>query len=1010
MKETSDQWVVRLTSDQVKGPYSTEALRNMIISGAFNGNEEVCPYPQGEWQVLTKQAEFYDALLESLENPTDYDNKKTQKMEAETIVRVSPPPINKETPQLEPPKEIPKFDLKEFVENQIKADADLKERLEGAKKADKKNLSITSLANSIETAQKKAVAVRAQNQVAPISQKSLAVTNNVQPPDIQLTDIKKLKQKEAKKMIPFIIVIILLLGAAGYLFLIDDSFMQKENSGWTLRAPSKIPGAAVTEQMAQNYKRQALSALQSAQYEDLLLAQEGLIKIVESSDRDLEAYGLLCVTYEQLWPFTRQTDLDLKSILTTMQMARTINPISNFSDTCQAIYLLTKGQAKEAKSLVEKTLDNRTEEKFSLDTFLYFIKAEMLEYETNFTNAVAYYEQASKLWPQWSTAHFGLARMHYKLNKFTEARQEYEIILKDYPNSKSALYGLALVELALTKNEDKAATYFANGFKSKQKIQKDFHAQALLAYTKILVDKKDNKLALEVAQEGYRVSPSNRDLKELVISLGGEEKTEGANSEIVLVGDQFARAGDHLTAQAQYKTAFELNPKNGLAAYKAAKSLWLINQTRDAVIWLEKSIKANPLLLQAYVLKADYESQRYNFTAANKTLALANTKFPQSHEVNKALAQLEFRKNNMYLAIQYGERSIRVYDADAELLTLLAEAHMFIFLNGPSTRNEDQERKNQAKASAKQYAGRAIDLEPAWPEAQITFAKVLAAIDGAVRGETYLKELIKTFPYTIEYRIALADYYRQYEKFSESAKVYEEVLSIDSKSKKAAFGLAEAYRVLNKTDLAQKYYNITSSLDPSDVEAMFANAKLLIETASGREVIAKNEQALAKLDLVKKINPEFPKVSFYMARCYLELGNYKKAIEMIAEEKQRNPSIADSYILGAEIYYRQAQFNECAIEYSAAIKLRPSTAELYVKASICYRNSNSADIAEDMLAMALEREDGYPETHREYGYIYLSKRQSKLALDSFNKYLALSPNAPDRDAISAQIKRLGGGP
>jgi tetratricopeptide (TPR) repeat protein len=193
------------------------------------------------------------------------------------------------------------------------------------------------------------------------------------------------------------------------------------------------------------------------------------------------------------------------------------------------------------------------------------------------------------------------------------------------------------------------------------------------------------------------------------------------------------------------------------------------------------------------------------------------------------------------------------------------------------------------------------------------------------------------------------------------------------------------------------------------VEPLFSNAKLLIETASGREARAKNLQALAKLELVKKINPDFPKVSFTMARCYLELSEYDRALEMIADEKKKNPRIADSYILAAEIYYRKAQFKECAAENSAAIKLRPNSAELYVKASVCYRNSDAIEIAEDMLAMAIERESGYAEIYREYGYIYDKKGQSRNAVVNFEKYLVLSPNAPDRDQVNNEIKRLGGG-
>ena len=125
MKENSGQWVVKLQSNQVKGPFSTDELRNMIIAGSFTGSEEVCEYPQGEWQILTKQTEFYDALLESLENPIEAGNARSQKMDAETVIK----PPEKEVV-------IPKFDLKEFVEKELKEE----ELKVAARNAPKKNV------------------------------------------------------------------------------------------------------------------------------------------------------------------------------------------------------------------------------------------------------------------------------------------------------------------------------------------------------------------------------------------------------------------------------------------------------------------------------------------------------------------------------------------------------------------------------------------------------------------------------------------------------------------------------------------------------------------------------------------------------------------------------------------------------------------------------------------------------------------------------------------------------
>lgn len=982
MNDSSGQWVIKIQSDQVKGPYSTQALKKMIINGVFSGNEEVCSYPEGEWKALTKQPEFYDALLESLENPVEVDNKRTQKMEAETVIH-APEAVN----NIEKPK----------VEEPIKSD-DFKNFLESERKAAEESRPLQNLL--------------IQKDLTPAINPNLSwrppeeniISQRDKNLEIHLTDIKKLQQHEVKKILPFIFIAILVASAALYLFYPEG---KGTRSGWALIAPKK--GAEeLPEAEVKSLKRKVVKALQSGLLEQVLLTQRDLVHAVEGAPRDLEAIGLLCMVYEQLWPYTKQTQEDLKSILIVTQQARAVNPISNYSNTCQTVSLMTKGQNKEARSLLEKSLDNPINETFSMSAFLYLMKAEILEGESNFINSAAYYEQASKLWPAWITAKFGLARMLYKQNKFAEAREQYSAIYSVNKGSKAALFGLALIEVNGTKDSEKSISYFANGFEIKEKLPKDFLTEALISYAKILMDKNQNKQALKVAQEGYHTSPSHRGLKDLVITLGGEEKVENADAEIILIGDQFASHGDHMVAQAQYKAAYEVDPKNATAAFKAAKSLWKINQTRDAINWLEKSITADPKMLQAYILKADYESQKYNFSAAAKTLQKASKRFNTNHEIIKMQAIIEFRKNNMQGAIQYGERAVKIYNADVELLSLLAEAHLNYFLNGPSIGKNAQDKKKNSKDMAERYVGRAIDLEPAWPQGQIIYAKVLAGIYGPLRGEAYLKDKIKDFPYTIEYRIALAEYYRDNEKYSESAKIYEEVVSIDPKNKKANFGLAEAYRIINKSDLAQKYYNATSVLDPSDVESMVANAKLLIETAAGNELKAKIEQALAKLELVKKINPDFPKVSFLMAKCYLDLNDYQRALELVKEEKTHNPYIADSYILAAEIFYRKSQFKECAAEYSAAIKMRPSSAELYVKSAICYRNSDSIDIAEDMLAIALQKESGYPEIYREQGYIFEKKNNRAQAVLSLEKYLLLSPNASDRETVEAKIKQLGG--
>ncbi|MBC7742648.1 MAG: tetratricopeptide repeat protein, partial [Bdellovibrionaceae bacterium] len=708
MKNSATQWVIKLQTDQVKGPYSTEAVTKMITNGIFSGIEEISAYPEGEWQALTKQPEFYEALLESLENPIDVDNKKSQKMEAETVVRIT------KKDSFEPTSPQLNDDIKKLLE-------DGREVQRKAPPKQSKQAELYSLAK-----QNQALATQAMMQAR---DKNLT---------INLSDIKSVQNKEIKRFIPFILIILTLVAAALYLGLSGES---ARPLGWTLTAPQKN-GTPLTENEIKEKKRKIVRAFQSGQMDLILQEHRNLAKAIEGAPKDLEAMGLLCVAYELLWPFTKQTVQDLKSISIVTQWSRAVNPISNYSDSCQVVYLIAKGQGREARSLLERTLDHPVDDHFSLGPFLYLMKGEMLELEHNYINSAAYYEQASRLWPQWLTARFGQARMIYKQGKFNEALGAFQEMFNLDKDSKAALYGLALVEQKGFKNQDKAYNLFSTGYKIKQTLQKDFHIEALLTYAQLLIDKGESAKALEVAQVGYQLNPSHRGLKEIVLSLGGNDRVDNIQSEIILLGDHFARSGDHLAAQAQYKAAFDLDPKNANAAYKAAKSLWQLNQTREAIVWTEKALKADPQMVSAAILKADYESQKYNFIEAAKTLQEVSRRNPQNHEILKGQALLEFRKNNITGAIQYGERAVKIYDADVELLSLLAQAHILFYLNSPATKKEAIDKRTASLDAAQAYAGKAIDLEPSWPEAQITYAKFLAAKDGPVRGERYLKELV----------------------------------------------------------------------------------------------------------------------------------------------------------------------------------------------------------------------------------------------------------------------------
>ncbi|MEZ0391327.1 MAG: hypothetical protein ACAH59_03865, partial [Pseudobdellovibrionaceae bacterium] len=61
------QWLIKTESDRQLGPYSTEAVLKMISEGALTGGEKIKRYPDGKWTAISKEPDFYDKLLEALE-------------------------------------------------------------------------------------------------------------------------------------------------------------------------------------------------------------------------------------------------------------------------------------------------------------------------------------------------------------------------------------------------------------------------------------------------------------------------------------------------------------------------------------------------------------------------------------------------------------------------------------------------------------------------------------------------------------------------------------------------------------------------------------------------------------------------------------------------------------------------------------------------------------------------------------------------------------------------------
>lgn len=951
-------WVVKTQKGQVKGPYSTEAILRMIGEGVFSGQEMISKLPDGQWTMISKEPAFYDKLLEALEGIVDVDPRKVQKMEAETVIR-RPPPVDKPD------------------QNVIKSHDFANIKIE------KPKIDVLDMPQSIPAAQ------------SPITTRT---TNEGSPSVIDLSNIKNMEKSEIAKALRLpLIGLILALLLVVFVFLPSS---QAPGDKIHLLAPGKST-ASLSDSQLKSKLNEALYAMEQDTFESYFEAQNKLVSIVEGAPMNQEVRALLCVTYKQLWPFAKQDAQDIKTIASVTQATRALNVISPFGQVCESVKLITGGRFKEARSVIETTLEGS--EAFSLLPILYAYKGELLGGEKDFNNAVPYFEKAAQLWDKWLRPQVELSKVLIEQEEYSKASGYLRGVLAKNPKHKEAQILLGIVEYRGFKKSDEAFTLLSSAINSSNRVPQLEEAQGYHVYAEILVLRNEKKKALEMAQKGFALNPNNSELRQLVVRLGGSDKIKsekGANNELLFLGDQYVRQGDFLAAQAEFKAAFEADPKNGTAAMKAAKALWQLNQSFEAIEWLGKAIKAEPKLVSAYVLQADYMSQRYDFVGSLQVLTNATRIAPNNYEVLRGLALLEFRKNNMQGAVSLGLRSMKVYDGDIETYILLARANSFLAQAIMPINKKEIERKENAAKDAIRYATKAIEIDATNPEAQITYAKTLAMINGVDSGITYLMELIKRFSYTDDYKVALAEVYKLEDRYSQAKEIYERVVDGDPRNKKAWLGLGESYKALGLNDKSLRAFLTAAVLDPTDGEALFQAGKLYLETNRFGE-------AIQQFQRVQRLNPNFPRTHYFIGKAAFSSGDFSSALEASKQEKRLNPNVADSYILAAEVYSARRQFGECAGEYSQAMKLRPQGADIYVKAAQCYRQSGAIDVAEDMLALASSRESGYADIYKEQGAIYELKGDMRSAAQAYNKYLGLSPNAPDRGEIERKLMRMG---
>lgn len=975
MSGNQAKWILKNQRGQIAGPFTTEQILKQIDRGAYFGNELIAPYPGGKWTSISKAPQFSDRLLDTLAaeaRPVNGSNSKGR------------PPAREDTEEGDENESPPERDVtRPQMPNSPRQPAD-ESAEQGFESVGAPSFESDPSGFGNE-----------RSNVVPLTRSQMAAPSSV----IELTDLKALERKERIKSskLPLVFVSLGLLLALGALFWPGT---KSRNTGDRIHllAPGKAQAPLGEARIKEKFKK-ALLSIQTDTFSGYLRAQNELVEIIEGGPvgpehfkKKAEWVSTLCMVYRELWPFAFQDSRDTRVVSYVMQEAKRLDPGGRNGAICEVVHHVLNGREREAQGLAESMLGEESQA-----PVLFEIRGEIYSLARDHTNAVTYFGQARSLWPGWQKASIQEARARAALGQYPSAIQLYRNVLTAVPSHAVARIEWGMLEVSRFNQYDKAVELLEAGLEGKERVANPIASAGWFGLATVYEKRNQKSKAVDSARRAYTLNSANLEAKQMIIRLAGAaelDNTKVGGRELMYLGDQYVRSGDCYAAQAQFKAAFEADPKNGVAAMKAARCLWQLNQSMDAIEWLKQAVKADPQLTGAYVQLADYYAQRFDYMAAAQVLRKIQQLQPQSYEVYRGLAALELRRNSYQGAINFATRAMKLYETDLETFLIMAKANLGM----------------QNFADAQKYAAKAIELDFSNTEAHSLYGKTVAGLQGIDAGASYIQQMINRQVITqgqsvpqaaIDLRVTLSEIYMQDERVQPAEDILRQAISLDPNHKKALVSLGKVLQAHNQQPKALELFLRAAVLDPSDADPMFLAGQLYLD-------VNKPGDAARQFDRVLKINPKYPRTHVMLGRVYMRLGDVKKALDEANQEKAINPDLPDGYLLAAESYFEMKQYSNCAGEYQQATR-RVRSALMLVKMARCYRLANALDSAQSLLKQAQSLENGLPDLYKEQGAIYHMKGMADEAIAAYDTYLKLVPTAADKSEIEDRIRKAQAG-
>ncbi len=749
----------------------------------------------------------------------------------------------------------------------------------------------------------------------------------------------------------------------------------------------------VAEEFIDNAKseqafQRGFTAYQKQNYMSYVEAAANFKESLSYRFRDNDALGYIILTYAKIMENTRDRLKSANTIFRLIQIgsSRALTDVNITLGT--SLFYSKMNKHETAINLIENFLrvNPPTAE-------IYAIYLDILISAGRLDKIAKVIEQLEKLERKPMSAYLSLARYYELDQRYEKARETIRDGNKIYPDSVPLILREASLSLSLNEIEnfkklvarvkelgaESSPIYYAKylEYEGMIKASEGDTIGAGALFQQALDINESNELRSKLSQLS---AGGNKQVQNLILESKTIEKMNQAREEVRL------RNWDRALTRA-------IEAADILPNYIPSQLLLVDIQSKRgyfelALVNLERLKQIYPVndTINFYLIRTYIRAYRIE-DAEREIAILSQTNFSSTPEYAMVLGEFYNRTNNINLSVRNYNEAIRRNPLEDENYFALAR----IYLN--YKRFEE----------ARDIITRAIELDPINIFYHSIYAQILYEMQSADVAIGYLRSILDKNPDNPKILADIAIYYFRTGKIAEFESYKKRIEALRLRDESFYEFLVESARLRGNDEEVVSYSKELIRVNPGDLVSRMTLGGYLMRLGRYNEAIQEYGRIVDRLQ-------SYPRAHYSIAKAYLALNNTVKAVEHAQREIDGNPEIdAGYYIMGealrVEALRTTRDFTESVKFLERAISINGKSTEALMALGWIRYGQNFLEASRELYLRALREDPSIPDIHKQLGFIYRNSGQGRLAAESFNTYLQLMPNAPDRNQIETIIRQ-----